>query len=118
MTRYRLLPVAGWQILAAKDVPFLLLCVLVTLPLAPVAGLAAALLALAVGHRASVAHHSDQVRWRFSSGVGFGDSLLQVIAMAVAAVAVHTTPVLLVPCIAVYAGSVSWFGRSIEKMDK
>lgn len=116
MTRYRLLPVPGWQILAAKDVPFLLLCVLVTLPLAPVAGLAAALLALAVGHRASVAHHSDQVRWRFSSGVGFGDSILQVIAMAVVAAAVHSMPFLVVPCVGVYAGSVWWYGRATEKM--
>ena len=43
MTRYRLLPVPGWQILAAKDMPFLLVSVLMTLPLAPAAGLAAAL---------------------------------------------------------------------------
>jgi hypothetical protein len=42
MTRYRLLPVPGWQILAAKDVAFVLLSVMLTLPLAPAAGLAAA----------------------------------------------------------------------------
>ena len=116
ITRYRLLPVPGWEILAAKDVPFLLLCVLVTLPLAPIAGIAAALFALSIGHRASVAHHSGQVRWRFSSGVGFGDSLLQVIALGIAAAAVHAMPVLLVPCAGVYAGSVWWYGRAIEKM--
>jgi hypothetical protein len=113
MTRYRLLPVPGWQVLAAKDAPFLLLCVLVTLPLAPVAGLAAALFALAIGHRASVAHHSDQVRWRFSSGLGFADSILQVIAMAAAAAAVHSMPLLLLPCAGIYAGSVWWYGRAV-----
>ncbi len=66
MTRYRLLPVPGWQILAAKDAPFLLGSVLLTLPLLPAAGLGAAFSALAVGHHVSVIHHSDQVRWRFS----------------------------------------------------
>jgi hypothetical protein len=116
ITRYRLLPMPGWQILAAKDVPFFLLCVLLTLPLDPGAGVAAALLALAIGHRASVAHHTDQARWRFSSGVGFGDSLLQVIAMGAAAAAVHSMPGLLAPCTGVYAGSVWWYGRAIEKM--
>jgi hypothetical protein len=38
MTRYQLLPVPPWQILAAKDAPFLLLLLLLTLPLAPGAG--------------------------------------------------------------------------------
>jgi hypothetical protein len=47
MARYRLLPVPGWQILAAKDVPFLLASMVMTLPLAPAAGLGAALTALA-----------------------------------------------------------------------
>jgi hypothetical protein len=51
MTRYRLLPVPGWQILAAKDVPFLLASLVMTLPLAPSAGLAAR--ALRSGHRPS-----------------------------------------------------------------
>src|SRR2546425_2609358 len=92
MTRYRLLPVPGWQILAAKDVPFLLVSVVITLPLAPGAGLAAALSALATGHHASVIHHSNQVRWRFSSGVSFGMSVFQVTVMSLAAAAVHAFP--------------------------
>ncbi len=51
--RYRLLPMRGWQILAAKDVAFLVVTVIVTLPLAPLAGFGAGLVALAVGHRNS-----------------------------------------------------------------
>jgi len=35
LTRYRLLPIAGWQILAAKDLTFLLMALLLTLPLSP-----------------------------------------------------------------------------------
>jgi hypothetical protein len=115
MTRYRLLPIAGWQILAAKDVPFLLVSVVVTLPLAPGAGLAAALSALATGHHASVTHHSNQVRWRFSSGISFAMSLLQVVVMSAAAAAVHAIPLLVLACAGAYAWSTWWCGRLLEE---
>ena len=115
MTRYRLLPVPGWQILAAKDVPFLLVSVLMTLPLAPAAGLAAALSALAMGHHASVTHHSDQMRWRFSSGVSFGAGIFQVVVMSAAAAAVHAIPLLVVLCAGLYAWSTWWYGRVMEQ---
>lgn len=114
MTRYRLLPVPGWQILAAKDVPFLLSAVLMTLPLAPAAGFAAALSALAVGHHASVIHHSGQVRWRFSSGVSFGTSIFQIAVMTATAAAVNTIPLLLIVCAGGYAWSTWWYGRVLE----
>jgi len=115
MTRYRLLPVPGWQIVAAKDVPFLLVSVLITLPLSPVAGLAAAFAALAMGHHASVTRHSDQLRWRFSSGVSFGTSIFQVVVMTATAAAVHAIPLLIVLCAGVYAWSTWWFGRVMEQ---
>ena len=115
MTRYRLLPVPGWQILAAKDVPFLLASVVMTLPLAPGAGLAVALSALAAGRHASVTHHSNQVRWRFSSGVSFATSVFQVVVMSVAAAAVHAVPLLALLCAGVYAWSTWWCGRALEQ---
>jgi hypothetical protein len=115
MTRYRLLPVAGWQILGAKDVPFLLGAVLVTLPLAPVAGIAAALAALAMGHHASVRHRSGQIRWRFSSGVSFGASIFQVAVMSGIAAAVRAMPLLLVLCAGAYVWSMWWYGRMLEQ---
>jgi hypothetical protein len=115
MTRYRLLPVPGWQILAAKDVPFLLASVAMTLPLAPGAGLAAALSAMATGHHASVIHHSNQVRWRFSSGGSFGMSIFQVTVMSLAAAAVHAFPLLVLLCAAAYAWSTWWCGRLFEQ---
>ena len=49
MTRYRLLPLRGWQILLAKDVAFLGVLLLLTLPLDARAGLAFGLAALAIG---------------------------------------------------------------------
>ena len=114
MTRYRLLPVRGWQIVAAKDAPFLSIAVILTLPLAPVAGFGAALAALAAGHHASASQHSNQVRWRFSSGIGFGMSLFQVVALSVAAAAVHQFPILLLVCAGAYAWSTWWAGRVLE----
>ena len=115
MTRYRLLPVPGWQIVAAKDVPFLLLALLVSLPLAPAAGAGGALAALAMGHYASVTHHGGQVRWRFSSGLSFGSSIVQVVIMAGAAAAVEAIPLLLAVCAGAYALSTWWFGRVLEE---
>ncbi len=115
MTRYRLLPVRAWQILAAKDAPFLLISVVLTLPLAPLAGFAGALAVLAMGHHPSVTQRNEQVRWRFSSGVSFGTSLVEVIVMSGTAAAVHTYPLLAIVAAAAYAGSLWWFGQILEK---
>jgi hypothetical protein len=115
ITRYRLLPIPGWQILAAKDAPFLLVSILLTLPLAPAAGLAAALAALAMGHHPSVNHHSDQVRWRFSSGVSFGSSVFQVVIMSAAGATVHAMPYLLPVCIGAYVWSAWWYGGMVAR---
>ncbi|MCU1232834.1 MAG: hypothetical protein JWP63_801 [Candidatus Solibacter sp.] len=68
MTRYRLLPLRGWQILLAKDISFLGLLTLLTLPLDAPAGLAFGLAALAIGRYPSMKVHLPQRRWRFSSG--------------------------------------------------
>jgi hypothetical protein len=114
LTRYRLLPLPGWQILAAKDAAFLLVTVVLCLPLAPMAGLAAALTALAVGHAASVNQRSEQTRWRFSTGVSFGSGIVQVLIMALmAAATVYASPFMLAPCIAIYVWSTWWYGRAL-----
>ena len=68
VSRYRLLPLRGWQILAAKDIAFLAILFVLVLPLSPGPGLTFGLVALAVGHFPSVGSHRPQRRWRFSSG--------------------------------------------------
>ncbi len=114
LTRYRLLPLRGWQILLAKDAAFLLAAVIMTLPLNALAGLAAALAVLAVGHEQSVQHFKAQIRWRFSSGASLGNGVVQVFAMSIAANGVARTSVLLlIPCAAMYALSVWWYGRRL-----
>jgi len=117
LTRYRLLPLPGWQILAAKDAAFLLVNVTLCLPLAPLAGLAAALVALSIGHSASVNERREQTRWRFSTGVSFGSGIIQVLIMALlAASTVYASPLMLAPCIAAYVWSTWWYGREMMKV--
>jgi len=116
LMRYRLLPLRGWQVLAAKDAAFLLASVLLTLPLAPLAGLSAALIALAVGHSVSVNYRHQETRWRFSTNTSFGSSIFQLILMAMAAAAtMNFSPLMLAPCVAVYVWSTWWFGRAWER---
>ncbi|MGH9722812.1 MAG: hypothetical protein ACRD8O_21600 [Bryobacteraceae bacterium] len=113
LTRYRLLPIAGWQILIAKDAAFLLTAVLLTLPLAPVEGFAAALMALACGHHASVIRRREQMRWRFQTSASFGSSVTQIVVMILAGsgTAFAGAPIL-IPC---NAASTWWLGRAIDQ---
>jgi hypothetical protein len=114
LTRYRLLPIPGWQVLAAKDAAFLLIAVALTLPLSPVGGLAAALAGLAYGHYASVNRRRPETRWRFSTAASFSGGLLQVVAMALAAAgAIDGSVLLLAPCAAAYAWSTWHWGKAL-----
>ncbi|HWB85015.1 MAG TPA: hypothetical protein VG675_12795 [Bryobacteraceae bacterium] len=113
--RYRLLPLRGWQILAAKDSAFLLVSLLLTLPSAPFAGIGAACLALAVGHGPSVKSRHSQLRWRFSPGSSFGTGLTQVVALTLAAAATAVGGAwVILPALALCAASAFWYGRGIE----
>lgn len=71
LARYRLLPLRGWQILLAKDVPYLGLLLLMVLPLNLAPGLTFGLVALAIGHHSSVLLPEPQQRWRFTGSLLF-----------------------------------------------
>ena len=115
MTRYRLMPIAGWRVLAAKDIAFLAVVLLVSAPLSPAAGLASGLAALTVGHAPSVSEIREQTRWRFSTGSSFGTGVLQTIAMTGAGVTVFRISALaLAPCVLACAASAWWFGRRLD----
>ena len=66
--RSRLLPLPGWQVIAAKDAAWLSLVFLLTLPLDAVAGLTFGLWVLAIGHSPSLRGRISVERWRFAGG--------------------------------------------------
>jgi hypothetical protein len=117
MTRYRLWPLAGWRILGAKGIAYLLLMLLVTLPLAPAGGLAGGLIALAVGQFISVEQMIPQSRFRFRASSPFAYSLAQMILALFGFAAVAQLGVMwLAPCIAAYAVSLWFCGRRLSAM--
>ena len=115
LSRYRLLPVRGWQLLAAKDAAFLLVAIPLTLLLAPLAGIAAACMALAIGHSPAVERPRTQTRWRFTTGAPIGNGVVQIIGMAMAASTVSSYPVVVLGCIAAWLGSLWWYGREMDR---
>jgi hypothetical protein len=116
LARYRLLPLRGWQILLAKDLAFLGITLVLLLPLEPVSGMAGAMVALAVGHSASVHDHREQARWRFSGGVSLTYSLVQAGAMAAAWGAVGLTSLwYLLPAAGVWGFSLAWHGNQWDR---
>ena len=117
LSRYRLLPVRGWQLLLAKDVAFLAVVIPLTLPLAVLPGTGAALVALAVGHAPAVAHPRPQTRWRFSTGGALGNGAIQLVALAMTASGIFLTSAwFLAPAVAAWAASVWWYGREVERV--
>jgi hypothetical protein len=117
LSRYRLLPVRGWQLLLAKDVAFLSVVIPLTLPLAVLPGIGAALVALAVGHAPAVEHPRTQTRWRFSTGGGLGNGVIQLVALAMTASGIYLTSVwFLAVAVAAWAVSLWWYGRDVERV--
>lgn len=116
MTRYRLTPLRGWQILLAKDAAYLSMALVVSAPLSVPGAMGAALIALAVGHKASIRSPRAQLRWRFQTGPSFGDALAQIIPMIMAGAAVvYESPLILLLCVAAWAASTWFFGREIDR---
>ena len=116
LSRYHLLPLHGWQILAAKDAAFLLIVIPLILPVASLAGLGAAFVALAIGHDPSIHHLRPQLRWRFSTGSSVMLGLGQAALMAVAAAGIYFTSTLfLLPCLLAWLISLWISGRAIDR---
>lgn len=118
-SRYRLLPVSGWRLLAAKDAAFLLVVAVLTAPLAPLSGMGAGFIALAMGRRPSVEDPRPQTRWRFSAGASPMYGIGQVVLMAVAASSIYLSSWLIVfPCVLAWAVSLWWYGGRMEKLEQ
>jgi hypothetical protein len=105
LTRYRLLPLRGWEILLAKDAAYLALLMFLLLPLDVPAGLTFGLVSLAAGRYPAVSGVLPVERWRFASGrIRFG--VLQcVLGIGLAAAEARQGPLYLLGAALLYAAS-------------
>jgi hypothetical protein len=102
---------------AGEGCAFLAVVIPLTLPLAVLPGIGAALVTLAVGHSPSVEHPRPQTRWRFSTGGGLGNGAIQLVALAMTASGIFLTSAwFLAAAVAAWAVSVWWYGRDVERV--
>lgn len=115
LARYRLLPLRGWQILFSKGIALLGLLFVLVLPLQPGAGLAAGLVALAVGQHSSVLHPVPQRKWRFTSGRIWPIGFLQLVGMVSIGSAVRANRLWFLLAVAIYAVSLLFYGKTWDR---
>jgi hypothetical protein len=108
-TRYRLLPLKGWQVLAAKDAAFVGVLLVLTLPLDVRAGTAFGLTALAAGRYPAITRTISAGRWRFTSGRVFFGAAQIVLGAAAGFSAAAFWPVIL----SGYLASLYWGGKRL-----
>jgi len=116
MTRYRLLPLGGWEILLAKDIAFLGFLFVLLLPLDPGPGFTFGLAALALGHHSSVLLDLPQQRWRFTGGRLLPVGALQALGGPALGVLEHERGLIVLVFAALgYAVSLGYYGRCWER---
>jgi hypothetical protein len=105
LTRYRLLPLRGREILFAKDAAYLAVLTVLLLPLDIAAGFTFGLVSLAAGRYPAVSGRIPVERWRFTSGrIRFG--VLQcVVGIALATAEARLGLVWLLAAVVLYAAS-------------
>jgi hypothetical protein len=116
VTRYHLLPLAGWQILLAKDLAFLALLLVLLLPLDIAPGMTLGFIALAVGHHSSLMLDLPHVRWRFTGGRLLFVTVLQLVGgMALGFMEHDRGPVVLLLAVGAYLVSLWYYGRRWDR---
>lgn len=110
ISRYRLLPLRGWQIILAKDLGYLGILAVLVLPLNFGVGLTFGLVALSIGRYPSLRLASEQQRWRFTSGdIWFGSG--QIVAGFAIGISTARVSLWFLPGAALlYGASIPWGG--------
>lgn len=116
-TRYKLLPLRGWQVLATKDTAFIIILLILILPAGSgiLAGLTFGFVVIASGRYPSLALRLPLQRWRFASGDLRFTVLQFVIAPTSGFAANRTSPWFLGVAVALYLISLAWGGWYFEK---
>jgi hypothetical protein len=102
MMRYRILPLAVWEILLAKDLAFLGVLLLLVSPLAVVPGITFGLAALAIGHYPSLRLPGAQQRWRFTGSRVLPGVVQAIIALALGFGAIQRGAIFFAVALALY----------------
>ena len=112
VARGLLLPLTGRDVLLARDLAWLLVLLVLTVPYGWFGVAAGGCLALAVGHRTALGPPIEQTRWQFASGQLAPTGLFQIFGIALA---ISTTqqfgPAVLPVAAAIWWASLEWFGR-------
>jgi hypothetical protein len=116
MTRYKLLPLRGWEILMAKDVAFLALLLALIAPLSIGPGLTFGLVALALGHHSSLYQRIVLKSWRFAGGRLLPVGAVQAVGgFGLGFAEIQLGAAVLLPVTAFWAVSVYFYGRCWER---
>ena len=116
ITRYRLLPLRGWETLLAKDFAFLAILLLLLLPLDIAPGMTFGLVALAFGHHSSVMLQIPQQPWRFTGGRLLPVGAIQaLVGMGLGFLEFEKGIGILLVAAAAYLASLAHYGRVWER---
>jgi hypothetical protein len=109
MARYRLLPLAGWRLLLAKDAAYLAVAAALVAPLNFRAGMSFSLMAVALGRYPSLRENVAQRPWRFTGG-SVRHGVLQILGGGLVGLgSFRVSAWFLVGAIVIWVGSV-WLG--------
>lgn len=115
LDRYRLMPLRGWRVLAAKHAALAIIALPLTVPLHPVAALEGFLVSLAIGNHMAVTTPKLQARWSLAAGA-LMPGLLQSAAIVAAGLhAARVAPWILAPTALAYAASTFYYGWRLER---
>jgi hypothetical protein len=115
--RWKLSPRHGALLLWRKGRWLVAISVLLTIPFAPLAGLAGILAALAAGHHTSVLSPGESPAWRFTTGKLFPHGVLQILAVFASGMSVARGEYsLLAIAVAAYLLSLLFYGWILNRL--